>query len=294
MSNVQDYHKNLWDTFKIEGKWCLPELSDEPYPGILSFTPNYGVELEVEDENKLWDYVKQHRILWGTSTESQRITLFGFPAQEHSLFDAPVALLRKDQTVRFDAPSSSTYHFRDVFLGEHFEKIEDMQLNTLAIKFSYLDEWISAEREAPFAGETDLIHTRPEQRSTGTVKDIASVTVKKDGSIFITAKRNGMSLERYRDSIYYVQNFLSLMLLEPLYPSSVNGTLLATNRALEIFFPQLNTSKPVYGRISPPYVLFTYNEIRNEFDRLVKNLSSLDRVICDLFFSYFYSPLTFI
>ena len=247
MSNVQDCHKNLCETFTIEGDWCQPGLGDESYRGTLSFTPNYGVELEVEDNGKLWDYVKKHKTLWGTSTESQRITLFDFPAQEHSLFDAPVELLRSDVTVRMNAPSLSTYHFRDVFLGEHFEKIEDVRLNSLAIKFSYLDEWISAEREDPFAGKTDLIHPRPEQRLAGNVKDIASVNVKKDGSVFITAKHDGVSLERYRDSIYCVQNFLSLMLLEPLYPSSVNGTLLATNRALEIFFPQLNTSKPVYG-----------------------------------------------
>lgn len=53
-------------------------------------------------------------------------------------------------------------------------------------------------------------------------------------------------------------------------------------------------SEPLYGTISPPYVLFTYNEIKNEFDHLVKNMFSLERVVCELFFSHFYSPFTYV
>ena len=71
MSSVLGHRKNLFEPFKIERNWYQPR-SDVSYPGVLSFTPNYGAELEVEDDAKLSDLVKPHRILWGTSRERRK------------------------------------------------------------------------------------------------------------------------------------------------------------------------------------------------------------------------------
>jgi hypothetical protein len=291
VGRVDNYLNELSNKFQTKGSWCTPECKDTLFSGNLSFVPNYGATLDVKDHNQLWDYVQQHRILWGTTEESQKITVFGFPAQQHSLLGAPVDLRRKD--VRIGGNSQSTYHFREVFVGEHFENIECVRLKTLSIDYPFLNGWISAERGEPFEGQTELIEPQPKMRSRQAVSDIESVEVKND-SIIVTAKPQGVPLEIYRDIVFHMQNFFTLMTLDPLYASSVTGTLLKTNKSVEIFYPQQRVSQPLYGRISAPYVLLTYGEIKNEFDHLVKNMFNLDRVVCELFFNNFYSPFTYI
>jgi hypothetical protein len=234
MGKVQNYHNELSKKFPIKGSWCTPERKDLLFCGDLTFVPNYGAKLDVDDDGQLWDFVQQHRILWGTSEESQKITLFGFPAQQHSLFGAPVDLRRSDVMVRMNGPSRSTYHFREIFIGEHFENIESVRLNTLSINYPFLSQWISAVREEPFAGKIDLVDLRPEMCTQKAISGIESVKVRND-SVLITAERKGISLKTYRDVVYHMQNFFTLMVLDPLYPSSTSGTLLKTNKVVEIF-----------------------------------------------------------
>ena len=121
-----------------------------------------------------------------------------------------------------------------------------------------------------FAGESSLLKSHSIQHSSETVSGIESIQLRQDDSVVVTSEPCGISLTSYPDLLYYIQVFLSLILLEPLFPSRMCGIIQETNNEIEIFFPLFGTHKPYYGRIIPEYAFFTHDEIKNEFETLVR------------------------
>ena len=296
MSNHSNHPQNLLEGFTIRGLWYPSDKYDLRCNGTLEFAPRYGARLVLESRtDDLHESYISHKPFWGISEDRQRITLSDFPTRYHSLFDASENQPRKDANVRFgEATNLYTYHFRQVFLGQHFGRPADQQLRTIQIEFSHLNEWIHGIRNEPLASIMDLEGSRPMLSLPKVIEGVKSFTLEGNNSILINAESQGISLEEYYDVIYYVQNFLRLLILDPIFPSRVSATTLRSNCPVEIYFPQLGSRDPQYGAILPDYSLFTYDEVRNRFEKLLMNFLHLDKLISDLFFGYLYSPLTFI
>ena len=75
----------------------------------------------------------------------------------------------------------------------------------------------------------DLEGSRPMLSLPKVIEGVKSFTLEGNNSILINAESQGISLEEYYDVIYYVQNFLRLLILDPIFPSRVSATTLRSN-----------------------------------------------------------------
>lgn len=294
--------------FEYEGDWWLPEEPKQVIRGRLRFTPQEGAVLQLIGSYKELEKIMKTsnlRIIQGFSSEGKKITLYDclFTHVKASLPGMPVCLL----------------HVAYVLVGKHFERPEDVRFKSLWVRFSYLDDWVNLsgfKMQPPTKERFSVKYKRPEDIHVNVSSDLKvsirigieyptfsrlqkEVNIKQRAHIGITPTA-ARPLNEYLETIYHLQNFLALAIMEPVHPLSVEG--IPESKKTGIENKETYNSVDISYRLSnipnpsetPPWdMVFTYKEISRRFGFLLRNWFSkaeLLKPINDLFFGTLYNP----
>ncbi len=310
------------EEFEYTGRWWLPDNPEEKISGTLRFTLSEGTVLDLMDsfENikstntegsitkKVWTgKLFEPEIILGTSSDGKNITL-------HKCFETK----RSDSSSGF---STSSFYANEVFIGAHFQNADAIKFKSISVHYLHLDEWvnISGFDIKPHAnGDRVVIEYKLPEPVKACIHD--------DCTIHIVFKANGLSwslvqkevsikqktyikidsseersYEEYTKKIYHIQNFLTLGIMEPLYPLAIEGTTEA-NRVMRkdvIHYPPVDIFyTPIYiptkaKPLLPQDMLFTFRDISEQFENFLQNWfgkAELLKPVYDLFFGTLYNP----
>jgi len=301
--------EKMMKKFEYKGIWWLPDKPEEQIPGTLRFTPDEGAVLDligsfkdIKDMNK----ILEPEIILGVSSNGKNITL-------HKCFETK-------SSFSFPGFQTSSFYANLVFIGAHFQKLENIKFKSLFVHYLHLDEWVNIsgfdikhlrEKEVvikyklpePFQidisdGLKILINIRATGPSLSFVQKEATIKQKTEIKIETSEDK---SFEYYRKIMYHIQNFLSLGIMEPVYPLTIEGITEVNkemindklyNPPVEIYYKLPDIPKAP-KTLHPFDMLFTFKDISDRFEMFLKNwfekANTLEPVY-DLYFGPLYNP----
>ena len=293
------------EEFEYKGIWWLPDKPEKQISGTLRFTPNEGGVLELMSSFK--DIQVEPEIILGVSSNGKNITL-------QKCFDTKT-------NFNFPGFLTSSFYANVIFIGAHFQKLEDIKFKSISIHYSHLDEWVNIsgfnikppgeEKELiikyklpePIKADVSnvlkvLINIRATESSPSFVQKEA--TIKQETEIKIETSED-KSFEDYRRIMYHIQNFLTLGITEPVHPLAIAG-LTGVNKEMiedkvhyppvEIFY-RLSDIPKSHKPLHPFDMLFTFKDISNSFESFLRNWfekEDLLEPVYNLYFGTLYNP----
>lgn len=293
--------------FEYKGIWWLPDRPEKQVSGTLTFTPDEGANLDLMGSFK--DTVNMNitlkpEIILGVSSKGEYITLYKcFETNSTTSFP------------RFQ--TSSRFLANLVFVGVHFQKSEDISFKSISVHYLHLDEWVNISGfDIKSWGEKEVIikYKLPKsfqaKISSGFKVSInfrrkvsscsfgqKEVTIKQNTEIKIETSEE-KPFEDFREIIYHIQNLLTLGITEPVYPLSITGLteVNVENEAyylpVKIFYQLLDIPKG-HKTLTPNDMLFTFKDISDRFEPLLKNwFEKMDLLepVFNLYFGTLYNP----
>ena len=309
MLNAIGDEQKMIEEFEYKGEWWLPDNPDRRISGTLKFTPNGGAVLDLIGSFKDFGDI--------TKTEEPDIILGISANREITLYKC----FQTKSTLSSSGFYTSVLCVNVVFIGAYFQKSEDIKFKNLSIHYAYLDEWVNISGfNIPFSVKKEiLIKYKLPKPIQVTVSDGLKISVyiraifpgisivqkeaciKQKAYIEIEPSKE-KSFKEYLKIIYCIQNFLSLAVIEPVYPLIIEGKTEINKVVIEkgkIHYPpvsifyQLPTIPDVSKKLMPNDMLFTFGDISKQFKffltNWVKNTERLESVY-DLYFGTLYNP----
>ncbi len=211
-----------------KGFWFLPENPKNYLSGILTYNPNFGIELDLIntfiDLSKLEDIHKPDFIL-GVTTDNQRITLYkSFARSWNILSNVPCVTYTTDYT----------------FIGDrHFSNQSELKFDSISAKFKNFDEWVNVFGfgiNHNFQAESKTISINYELPKPLTFKindeisggitfsvnsslmqNVVTPQIKQSTSVYLEYSCK-QSFDLILDDMIFFQNFFSLGCYELAYP----------------------------------------------------------------------------
>lgn len=303
--------------FEYKGIWWLPDKPEKQVSGTLRFSPHEGAILDLigsfEDINDFRQILNPDIIL-GVSSDGKNITLY-------KCFEIT-------SKVSIPGLQTSSIIASVVFVGVHFKKTEDMKFESLSIHYSHLDEWanISGFKMRDFYRSSEkkdkktwLIKYELPEPVEAKVNDDLKISlviraflptlslVQKEAYIkqktFVKIEPSkAKPLEEYWNIMSLFQDFLSLGVLEAVYPLSIRGITEANKITLgegKIYHPPISIfyKLPDISRMSktlmPVEMLFTFKDISESFEVFIRNWfekAEILKPVYDLYFGTLYNP----
>lgn len=127
---------SLLDEFELTGKWWLPENPTEQLYGCLKFKRNYII-LEISGifSKKHTFQLLDSEIMHGLTNENKKITLCR--VSERYFKGGRIKSSLNDNFGKSD------FSCKYIFIGRHFDHLEDIKFSYININFTYLDKWIN-------------------------------------------------------------------------------------------------------------------------------------------------------
>jgi len=298
------------EQFKYKGIWWLPDKDEETIAGTLSFDPNEGTVLDlmgsfqkIGDANRIFD----PEIILGSVSGGKDVTLY--------------ECFRTKSTVNSGGLSTSSFNIDEAFIGVHFKEKEDIRFRKLSINYSYLDEWvnISGFDLQHFFNKKEVVikYKQPESiranigenykisidiRATGRISSIMQKEASIKERTYITVEAlQEESYDEYLRIVRQIQTFLSLGIMEPVNPLTVQGTTEMNKQVMKgkAYYPpveiyhRLRDIPKVPKRLLRFDMLFTFKDISDKFEVLLKNwFDKMDLLepVYDLYFGSLYNP----
>lgn len=294
------------EEFEYEGIWWLPDKPEEQISGTLRFTPEEGAILDLIGsfrDIKDIDKKLKPEIILGISSNGKNITLY-------KCFETKSTLSNRGFL-------TSSFYANLVFVGAHFERKEDIKFKKLSIHYSYLNEWVNVSGfdipEFNHNKEVVIKFKPPEPIQASISKDykilinfrytfspsMEMVAIKQKTFLTIEPLEE-KSFDEYRSIMYHLQNFLSLGIMKAVYPLTIEGTTEVNKQMIKgkpcyppikIFYklPEI----PKATKTILPYMLFTFRDISDRFESILKNWfekADLLKPVYDLYFGTLYNP----
>ncbi|MFI5253429.1 MAG: hypothetical protein ACHQQQ_13475 [Bacteroidota bacterium] len=120
------------EAFQKKGFWWRPSNELNRIPGILTFNPMNGIELELMGSfSELFNqkHTEPIDIILGETTDAEKITLYR-------------CIWSGTTHMEFPKFSSSRYHAQFVFIGYLFGSVDDLVFSTFKIRYAFLEEWL--------------------------------------------------------------------------------------------------------------------------------------------------------
>ncbi len=303
------------EEFEYKGTWWLPDKPGKQIPGTLRFTPSEGAILDligdfrdIKKDTIEIGKMLQPEIILGASSDGRAITLYKCQ-EELGIASGGVLCLLLTHSFYADV----------VFVGAHFQKPEDIKFRSLSTHYSYLDEWVNISG-------FDIQHNKQEVvvkykilepirvtindnykllidfEATYTALSIAQkeVSIKQKTYIKVEASEE-KAFEECRRIMHYIGNFLSLGVMEPVYPLAIIGTTEVNKERVEdktyyppveIYYMLLDVPK-VPKKLLPFDMLFTFKDVSDRFEYFLKNWFGkveLLEPVYSLYFGTLYNP----
>src|SRR5215210_2546945 len=240
------------EKFRYQGHWWLPGAGEHSVPGIVEFKPDKGTTLNLMGSLKGLEGIVdpiEPEIILGLSSDGKLLTLR----------DCAKIL----GNLRFGSGfSTSTFVANTVFVGEHFERPEDVGFERLVVEYLHLGAWADAtgfdikfveETEEPKRRWIEMKHELPEA-ATASVGGEYEVTLD-FGSDFEASKRpftwakinqpaelaikfpEKQPFDRLRDIVFRLQHLLSLGMRRSAYPVAIRGYTGVPGEAMPVEVP---------------------------------------------------------
>lgn len=299
--------------FQYQGHWWLPGADEDRVPGILKFDPDEGATLDLMGSLKglegIIDPLEPEMIL-GLSSDGKLVTLKDCG--------------RTLGNLRFGSGfSTSTFAADTVFVGEHFERPEDVGFERLVVEYLHLEAWagtsgfdinFAEETEEPKRRWIEMKHELPEP-STAAVGGEYEVTLD-FGSDFKASQRpitwatinqpaelaikfpEKQPFDRLSDIVFRLQHLLSLGMRRSAYPVAVRGYTGTPGEAMpvEAYYRPLGGTDDV-ERPERFEMLFSHGDLPGGFEtavaRWLERAEKLDPVY-RLFLGTVYNPRSYL
>jgi len=305
----------MTEEFEYTGKWRLPDNPDKKVHGTLKITPGEGAVLDL-----IGSFVPLPDSLPNSDFFRNSHTIFGFSSngKKLSLFNCFLTQL----PLHFPGFPVSSFFVDTVLVGAYFQKIEDVKLKSISVYYSHLDEWVGisgfelgnlnqytsrkelvVKYKKPRSIETNINGLKIKIGNDFSFKTLSAplkeIIMKERAFIAIEPSESKFFEEYTTDILYHIRNFLSLGVMEPVYPLTIVGSTEEDvdvggdrDSKVEIFSDLRNIPKTI-KELHPFDMLFTYVDISDRFEVLLKNWfekASLLEPIYDLYFGTLYNP----
>jgi ApeA N-terminal domain 1 len=275
----------MMERFEHQGYWWLPDRSEEKVPGTLTFDPDDGASLDLLGSLKGLEGTVdplEPEIILGLSSEGKHITLKGCG--------------KTRGTLRFGGGfSTSAFAVSIVFVGEHFERPEDVGFERLVVEYLHLEAWahqsgiqpkLVEETEGPKRRWMEMRHDCPDP-FTAVVGDEyevilnfaaefehsprpftwASFVQPSEIAIEFPEKQ---SFDRLGDIVFRLQHLFSLGMRRPAYPVAVRGYTGSPGEAMpvEVHYRPLDRTNDVQ-RPELHEMLFSRRDLPGGFETTV-------------------------
>jgi hypothetical protein len=229
---------------EYEGLWWLPNRPAATLQGTLRFKPN---------EYAILDLLGSFPIL-GTAGVFEIPLIVGrcfVSSSERELSSKEEEITLKNCSVRnisLDFRRPSSYDAQTIFIGYRFDKEMDVKFKEVYIKYSYLHEWVgisgfNVDKNLD-ENKVEMNYQTPDPIALTEIGDFKisicfvplpsllqlrlalharqQVQLKQETYIKIESDED-KPYEEYLDLIRKLQNFLSLVIMQPVYPLYVDG-----------------------------------------------------------------------
>ena len=299
---------SLIDEFELTGKWWLPDNPDVQLYGILKFKRNYII-LEVSGIfNKIHIFqLIRSNIMHGCTDENKKVTLCSV-SERH--FEGA----RSTESDSNRNLGKSTFSCKYIFIGRHYDKLEDIKFASLGMYFTYLDKWINNKIECKHLGDgkynLDIKSLKYELylehiESTLYISSIPPILMdsQTDIEVHFTSgiwiKPNKvMNWMWFQDFINNMKNFLTILMGHPVYPVNLLAEPLDCHNYEDITICYAVPDPLIYKDLQscdidiPFHNLIKYsnNSSRNIAETINNWFIKLDLIgpVLDLFFLTFY------
>jgi len=304
------------------GFWWLPSNSENKVSGIMKFSPEDGIYLELlgtfETIKKLdCDSVDSYEIVLGFTKNGKLITLS--EANRVNLNLSSLGIITKKYRVNL------------AFLGVHFNHVEEIKFFKLSVNYTYLSTWVyygnpsflQEWQQQYFENQDFLKQMRAninspvmEAKTTkGTISvktgisryqsyDSSELSYKKCANITIDALREVSINEYYFDYLYPIQIFLTLATNENNFIVSItvfshygcrnDANLKPEQTPIEVISKIVTQDKQEKKALDN--MLFSLKDIEGEFALYIQkwlNISDELKHICNIYFGIKYAEFMY-
>ncbi|WP_352422974.1 HEPN domain-containing protein [Proteiniphilum sp.] len=258
-----------------KGYWYLPEKPDETIAGILTYTPNESISLELigsfGNEKNSFEALfnnKKEKVIYGITADAKKITLINCHSSGSRNFSCPFSIIK--------------YNCQYLIRGKHILSLKEPSFFKADVSFPLLTYWCYPEalrnvsyfnKEEKFSTITISFDAYDEAKNTINVIQIDNNTelyltkgINYSGSDFFLTpkleqytsleihKQDDSSIEDYLSIIFPYEQFLSLATLEVAQCSKIR--LYDRNQ-----FQQLKNGEKIYHKIELIYVQHEPNSV---------------------------------
>jgi len=297
------------EEFEYKGIWWLPDKPNEKVSGTLRFIPNEGAILDLIGSFRIIEKIKKmlnHEIILGVSSNGKNITLY--------------KCFEKIGTFNFSGFLTSSYYANIVFIGAHFHNEEEIKFKSMSVRYLYLDEWLNisvSDIKTSYENKELIIKFELPESIHLDIYDGIKILIDFEGIPLISFVQKQMPIkqlteikiettedktfEDYKKIIYHIQNFLSLGTMSFVYPLKIEGLIKLNekligdeieNSPVEVFYRLIDIPK-VNMQLSPDDMLFTFSDISNRFEAILRNWfvkMDLLESVYNLYFGTLYNP----
>ena len=295
--------------FEYEGEWWFPEQPVNKYRGRLKFSPAEGISLNLLVFQANVENIPDEKIdlILGSSADGRKITLY------------KCFLETKSSTWSNNGINVVSFFFisRYVFIGTHFTAVQNIQFKKISVHFLHLEEWVATSgfiMKLQKKGMT-VKYKAPKSVSFNVSKDLQiriSFSVSyptfskpqveasiKQTTWLVFSLSVPKTLDDFLKDIYIMQNFLTLAMSEPTYPTIIEGESESEKikvndgeicRPIEIIFEQLPYILKPTSSLHSRDMLFTFKDISKKKDAVKNWFEKADLLepVCNLYFGTLY------
>ena len=267
------------EKFDYKGFWWLPSNPTEKLAGICSFTLSEGGDLElIGDFSTLVDF----------HTSDKPLLILGSTLEgEVTLYDC----FLKEKRKRHGSVEVSLYCVNLIFSGIHFYSDLEVKFKSILTHYSLINAWVNTETFSfkHLEDEEQLIYKGWDQLAQANIDSnynlsigigcgqsvsiFEEITV--DRKVFLTIEAmEEKHYREYRKVMTYMRNFLTLGITKPVFPLIMNGFVSRDNRTLVVrIIGKISGSSIniLNSKISWSDMFFTFRDVSNKFELLIKN-----------------------
>jgi len=238
----------LNESFEYKGFWWLPETPDVDIPGMLRFTPDNGIFLELQgvlhggDDHLFHPPIfKDESVILGVTSQGKEVSLINC-VQIKGTVGAGWNYLATPETA---------YHITRAYVDVHFPSIEEVEFDEFMVDYTYLNEWMD---QNPFQvdrrgiSEISLMYKAPEVirvnyegynisfMVSGPVTkrpSIGKITISQDVRVKIACIVGNKNQEDFSLIIRRMQDFLTLGVGEAVFPKDIEASCSANKQVLD-------------------------------------------------------------
>lgn len=288
---------------EFRGKWWLSDQPRRKIAGILKYTLERGLSLELDGVLLDFDqlYERGHCTLLGVSAGDDKISLHRCLARES----------KGDSYSRFEPEIA--------FVGAHFPTEDTARFNEVDVQFQHFSAWAgtSGIRRRPLENKGIAIEYTPEKPFTLASSSEYSISIRSEGSTSMTVSEASIeqkTILRFQfphvkpfvecQELYHaIHGFLTLAMGTAPYPMSITARKRRANtrggsrQQQDIYVLYQPITRLLSNEVMPHEMLFTLRDLGGDASCAIQNWvakQELLRPVYDLFAVDLVSPGTYI